>query len=79
MDLETSLRNETEKWLLKVKEEVKSVKLIDQKREDVLTNINAYIKDSEYFLERKDLIRAFEAVIWAWAILENSREFGVIE
>ena len=79
MDLETSLRKETEKWLLKVKEEMKSARLLDQERKHVLENINAYIKDSEYFLEKNDLIRAFEAVIWAWAILENSREFGVIK
>ncbi|MBN2042389.1 MAG: DUF357 domain-containing protein [Candidatus Aenigmarchaeota archaeon] len=78
MDLETSLKEETEKWLFKVKEEVASVRLLDQKRKDILTNINAYVKDSEYFLAKNDLIRAFEAVIWAWAILENSREFGAL-
>ncbi len=79
MDLETSLREETEKWLLRVREEVKKTKLLDQERKEVLTNINAYVKDSEYFLKKNDLIRAFEAVIWAWAVLESAREFGALE
>jgi len=37
---------------------------------EALKNIDAYLSDSKYFLEKNDLIRAFEAVIWAWAWME---------
>lgn len=76
MDLESELREETGKWLLKIKEEMKGVRLKDSSKEGFLKNINAYIQDSEYFLEKNDLIRSFEAVIWAWSLLETGRELG---
>jgi hypothetical protein len=76
-DLESGLKGEVEKWLLKIREERKTTKLLDQKRKHMLTNMDAYIKDSEYFLKRGDLIRAFEAVIWAWSILEIGRELKI--
>ncbi len=76
MDLEGNLREETGKWLLKIREEMKSVQLKDRSKERFLENVNAYIQDSEYFLKKNDLIRSFEAVIWAWSLLETGRELG---
>jgi hypothetical protein len=40
----------------------------------MLRNIRAYRNDSKHFLERGDLIKSFECLIWAWAILELGRE-----
>jgi hypothetical protein len=54
------------------------VKILGKTRSDFLKNINAYIKDCKYFLGRGDLIRAFEAVIWAWAWLEIGKELKVL-
>jgi len=43
-----------------------------------LRNINAYISDSEYFLKKGDLVRAFECVVWAWAWLEIGLDIGIL-
>ncbi len=69
------LRKETEKWLERIKNERKK---ISSGKEDFLKNIDAYIADSEHFLANGDLIRAFEAVIWAYAWLEIGKELGMI-
>ncbi len=64
MELRDELKEETEKWL----DKIKKIKFEGEK--DFVRNIKAYISDSEYFLEKGDLIRAFECVVWAWAWLE---------
>jgi hypothetical protein len=43
-----------------------------------MDNIKAYISDTEYFLKKGDLIRAFECVVWAWAWMEIGIEIGKI-
>ncbi|MCK5234032.1 MAG: DUF357 domain-containing protein, partial [Candidatus Aenigmarchaeota archaeon] len=35
--------------------------------------------DTNHFLEKKDYVRAFEAVVWAWAWLEIGKEVGAIK
>lgn len=80
-DLETRLRNEIDKWTLRIGEEMKGVKLKSKKKdgERLLKNIKAYIEDSKYFLDKGDHIRSFEAIIWAWSWLEILKEMGVLE
>lgn len=76
MSLDNDLREETKKWLGKL--ESLKIHPKDKKGEEFLSNINAYISDSKYFLEKEDLIRAFEAVVWAWAWYEIGREIRVL-
>ena len=64
--LQEDLRVETLKWLEKAEVLICQV----SGDEHFLDNVSAYIRDSHYFLEKGDLIRAFEAVIWAWAWME---------
>ena len=78
MGIESELREETEKWLERIKKAFSSVKA-SNRNERYIENVKAYIADSEYFLEKGDLIRAFEAVIWAWAWLEIGKEIGVVK
>jgi hypothetical protein len=83
------LRKETEKWLQKIKEERKKIVLADNSKGDFIKNIDSYISDSEHFLKNSmmhsnashnsDLIRAFEAVIWAFAWLEIGKELEIIK
>jgi hypothetical protein len=40
--------------------------------------MDAYIKDTSHFLEKQDFVRAFEAVIWAWGILETLEQAGLV-
>ena len=77
--LEDDLSRETEKWLQKIKKEQKKIILIDNSKENFIKNIDAYISDSEHFLAKNDLIRAFEAVIWAFAWLEVGKDLGIIK
>ena len=74
-DLADDLRSETMKWLERA--EGLFAKLSGE--ESFLENISAYITDSKYFLEKGDLIRAFEAVIWAWAWMEIGLEINKLK
>ncbi len=76
-DLEKTLRHETNKWLAKMKEEIKHIELLDKEKEYMVTNIKAYIADSETFLKDGKLVMAFEAVLWSWAIFETLRELKI--
>ncbi len=73
--LEEDLQKETLKWLEKAEELYCQV----SGDEHFLENVSAYIHDSHYFLEKKDLIRAFEAVIWAWAWMEIGLEKDLLK
>lgn len=83
--LEEELRNETLKWLQKIEKEIERIKVNKEinenkkEEEEFLENIKAYISDSHYFLKEKDLIRAFECVVWAWAWLEIGIKIGLLK
>jgi hypothetical protein len=78
MDCEGELRKETEKWLGKIKKEIRGIRLLKKGKEGMIENIRAYVKDCEYFLKGNDLIRAFESVIWAWSWIEILKELEVV-
>lgn len=69
MDLETSLREETNKWLSRL--EKKDLSKKEGKVEEQLVNVRAYIQDCKHFLKKGDMVHAFEAVIYAWGIYET--------
>ena len=73
--LEEDLQMETLKWL----EKAEALYFQVSGDEHFLENVSAYIRDSRYFLEKKDLIRAFEAVIWAWAWMEIGLEKDLLQ
>ncbi|MDM7934603.1 MAG: DUF357 domain-containing protein [Methanothrix sp.] len=72
--LEEALIAETSRWLERAEELRSEV----SGEEQFLDNISAYISDSRHFLEQGDLIRAFEAVIWAWAWMEIGLGRGIL-
>jgi hypothetical protein len=74
-DIEAELRNETVKWLQRAEQLFGET---IQRDERFAKNIAAYISDSHHFLDTGDLIRAFEAVIWAWAWMEIGQEMGLM-
>lgn len=77
--IEEELKNETIKWLNRIREKIKNVEAVNKKGEEFLRNINAYISDTEYFLNKNDLIRAFECIVWAWAWLEIGLNIGILK
>uniref|UniRef100_A0A7C3YFH7 DUF357 domain-containing protein n=1 Tax=Geoglobus ahangari TaxID=113653 RepID=A0A7C3YFH7_9EURY len=72
MSVEDELRRETIKWLERIE------KLDFDGDKDFVENVRAYISDSRYFLEKNDLIRAFECVVWAWAWLEIGKRYRFV-
>ncbi|MEA2004310.1 MAG: DUF357 domain-containing protein [archaeon] len=79
MSVDEQLKTETLKWLDKCGDEVSRVKASDSKGEEFLVNIKAYISDTQHFIDKGDLVRAFEAIVWAWAWLEIGKDVGVLE
>ena len=77
--IEDKLKEETIKWLNKIKEIKINEKNSKEQSKEFKDNILAYIKDTQHFLEKGMLIEAFEAVIWAWAWLEIGEQLGFIE
>ena len=69
------MRAETVKWQKKAQDLYESISRDGEFRE----NVSAYIRDCQYFLEKGDLIRAFEAVIWAWAWMEIGLGKGLLQ
>jgi hypothetical protein len=77
--MDQKLEEETKKWLIKAKDKRKTIILVDKSRQDILKNIDAYISDSEHFMNKGDLIRSFEAIIWSWSIIELGLEYGFLK
>lgn len=77
--LEADLRKETDKWTERIGMEIAKVRLKDPSKKRLLENVHAYVKDSRHFMEKGDLIRSFEAIVWAWAWLEILKELKVLE
>jgi hypothetical protein len=80
-----TLKKETEKWLARLQKERPGVRVVSKDKalekaaREALRNMDAYIKDTTHFLEKGDYIRAFEAVVWAWGILETLEHAGLVE
>lgn len=69
------LEEETEKWLEKLGEELEGL----DRDVDQMENVLAYRDDTRHFLDEGDYIRAWEAVIYAWGILETLQRLGKFE
>ena len=80
--IEEVLRQETEKWLARLEDAYSRFeatgKLPDKDLRPIRENIEAYIKDSRHFTEKGDPVRAFEAVVYAWGLLEACQHLGLI-
>ena len=75
MSIEADLLAEIEKWSKRLDSSLVGVLPLSEQGSKMLENIKAYREDSKHFLGR-DLIKSFECLIWAWAILEVGRETG---
>lgn len=77
--LEEDLEYETTKWLERLQTEKNAVKVLNSRGHEFMNNIEAYISDTSYFMDKGDLIRAFECVVWAWAWLEIGLEIELFQ
>ncbi|OGI12410.1 hypothetical protein A3K64_01095 [Candidatus Micrarchaeota archaeon RBG_16_36_9] len=70
------LQEETLKMLKKIEPMIDKIEINSKKGEEMFTNMKAYISDSKHFLKEKDLIRAFESIVFAYGILETCIDLG---
>lgn len=77
-DVADELREETEKWMDRLDEALDEMPDPGQTGRQHLSNVQAYRDDADHFLDEGDLVRAFEAVVWAWAWLEIGQEQGLL-
>ena len=79
--IEERLDSETQKWLARLERRMRSVHVADHQKaakvKNEMANVQAYMKDCSYFLGKKDYLNAFEAVIYAWGILETLERIGL--
>lgn len=73
------MREEIEKMTKKIEPLIERIKVEDDKGEEMLTNIKAYISDSKHFLKAGNEVKSFECIVWAWAILEICEELEVFK
>jgi hypothetical protein len=76
MSLHDELRREIEKWTARLDERIPKTEPLDDPGGKLLENVRAYRKDSRHFSERGDLVKSFECLIWAWALLETGDTLG---
>jgi hypothetical protein len=81
MELEKELRKETKKWLDKIKEERKGIKLVKETEKigTVIRNIDAYIDDANHFIKKGLHVQAFEAVIYAYGLLDAIKTLKIAQ
>ena len=72
-------KEEIEKWLTRIKKELKDVKILDEKGKEFLENINAYVNDCEHFLQKGEYVLSFESVVWSWAYFEISKNLKLLD
>ena len=77
--IENVLKEETDKWLERLQDKVKNIKLLDNRGQWALENLKAYIEDCRHFSEKGDLVRAFEAVVYAYGIYETALHSKLME
>jgi len=73
------MREEIIKMIEKIEPLVDKIEVKDEKGEEMLENMKAYIADSKHFLDKKNYLKAFEAIVWAFAILEICEELDVFK
>lgn len=67
------------KWLSRIEPVLENISINDEKGNGVVENARAYVSDCKHFLEKENLVLAFECMVHAWAILETARELGAVE
>ena len=84
MDTDKVLEQQTRKWLAKLEKEARGITPASSgvdpaKTRNSIANVHAYIKDARHFMEKGDFVRSFEAVIYAWGILETLQRLDLLK
>jgi hypothetical protein len=78
-DTAARLDAETDTWADRLDEALDDAQAATEEGQAFLENVRAYRSDADHFVEQGDLVRAFEAVVWAWAWLEIGARIDAID
>jgi hypothetical protein len=73
------IKNEIVKMIEKIEPLIGRIEIKDERGEEMLVNMKAYISDSKHFLGDENYLKSFEAIVWAWAILEICEELDILK
>lgn len=73
------LRDVAKKEIDQMDEIIEEVKVVDKKGNDIMELSKAYFSDSKHFFEKKDFIRAFEAVVISWTYIDSGLHLKVFK
>lgn len=79
MGTDERLAEEIETWRERLDQALDEARPAGARGERFLENIRAYRSDTDHFEAEGDLVRAFEAIVWAWAWLEIGAEIDAID
>ena len=82
MDLQETLEKETRAWLMKLEKEMEHAQKHSIREKGIrneMKNVHAYIADCKHFLEQRDMVRAFEAVMYAWGMFDTLARTGFVK
>ena len=71
------IKEEIVQMLERIDPLIEKIEVKDEKGQEMLTNMKAYISDSRHFMGRENYLKSFEAIVWAWAILEICEDLDV--
>ena len=79
--LKGAIIGRTAEMVKKLEDEIKDIGFVvsDGKTENEMENLKAYISDSKHFFENGDLVRSFEAIVFAWGIWETLLNLGLVK
>jgi hypothetical protein len=78
-NFDIDIREEILKMHEKIEPLTGKIEVNNKKGEEMKENMKAYIADSKHFLDKKNYVKSFEAIIWAFAILEICEELEVFK
>lgn len=76
--MEARLKYEIDKWMRRLEEKREKI-TAKGKGKGQLTLADDYISDSKHFLSESQLIESFEALVYAWAIIETLERLNLVE
>ena len=68
-----------EENIKKMEEIFKNLKFLDRNALELYNLAISYFSDSKYFLEKNDLIRAFECITISWAYIDALLHLKLVE
>lgn len=73
------LKRIAEREIQRMEEAIKDVTIVDNKGLEIYNLSLSYLTDAKHFFKKQDFIRAFEAVVIAWAYIDAGLHFEVFK